>query len=264
MQPLKSLKKNQVDFLFTDIDGTLTTRGKLSAAVYQVLEEISMTNIQIIPVTGRPAGWCDLIARFFPVQGVIGENGALYFSLSNGSFRRLYAQDDSLRLSHKTSLKAIELEILRRFPQLRVAADQSSRMFDLAIDFAEDVGPFPLAQAQQVQQVFYSHGAEAKISSIHVNGWFGEFNKASMVKTVCNQILNLNEDQILERCAFVGDSPNDEPLFEFFPLSFAVANIKSYVSSMQTLPAYVSEKEEGDGFIEICRHLRNCRRTENR
>ena len=51
-----------VHTVFTDIDDTLSLHGRLPAAAYDALERLQAAGLRVIPVTGRPAGWCDHIA----------------------------------------------------------------------------------------------------------------------------------------------------------------------------------------------------------
>lgn len=255
MQPLIQFSHNQVDTLFVDIDGTLTEHGQISARVYDRLWQLKGHGIQVIPVTGRPAGWCDLIARFWPVDGVIGENGGLYYRLTQGKMLRREWLSKEERQGSRKKLKDILKEVKQKLPHLKLAADQFSRRFDLAIDFAEDVGPFPLSDAIEVQKIFERHGAHAKISNIHVNGWFGDFDKLKMCERYCREQLGFDLNQNFDRCAFVGDSANDEPMFKAFKWSFAVANILQFKDQLKSLPQFVSQKSEGEGFCQIADRL---------
>ena len=66
----------EIRYVFTDIDDTLTDNGSLRASAYSAIEALDNAGIAVIPITGRPAGWCDLIARFWPVRGVVGDIAA--------------------------------------------------------------------------------------------------------------------------------------------------------------------------------------------
>jgi len=257
MKSLGEFRNTGIKFLFTDIDDTLTTHGQLPASSYAMLWELHKKGIAVIPVTGRPAGWCDMIARFWPVKAVIGENGAFYFSYSaeKNRMRRVWAYDDKLRLENQGKLKAIELEILKEVPMAAVSADQFARLFDLAIDFSEDVPALPGADVDKIVAIFKKHGAQAKVSSIHVNGWFGSHDKLTMCKNFCEKDLGFDLNTQQNAAAFAGDSPNDEPMFEFFKNSFGVANVVDFQSRMQSLPRYVAASQGAEGFVEIGRAL---------
>ncbi len=257
MQPVTELPVPVVRALrgvFTDIDDTLTEDGKLSAAAYAALWQLHDAGIAVVPVTGRPAGWCDLIARQWPVAGVIGENGALAFWQDGGRLYRLYHPSVE-RGEVRQRLAAIERAVLAEVPDSRVAADQPYRMFDLAIDFREDLPDLGFAAAERIREVFARHGAHAKVSSIHVNGWFGDYDKLAMVRLFCRARWQIELDFELGRYLFCGDSPNDEPMFAAFENSCAVANITNFAARMQHLPRYVTAACGGAGFAELVGEL---------
>ncbi len=254
---MKSLAQFQstIKYLFTDIDDTLTLDGQLPAESYQKIWELHQKGVAVIPVTGRPAGWCEMIARMWPVLAVIGENGALTFQYKNKSMERLYAVDEKAREENQKKLKQIEKEILEKVPSCALASDQFTRLFDLAIDFCEDVAPLEKESIQKIVDIFHSHGATAKVSSIHVNGWFGEYDKRSMCENFFINETGKALDDRMEECAFIGDSPNDEPLFEFFENSVAVANILNFKDQLKSPPQYVTEKEGAHGFVELANKI---------
>lgn len=257
MKPLKDFFSSEIRALFTDIDGTLTTGEKISANTYQSLWSLHNAGIQVVPVTGRPAGWCELIARQWPVHGVIGENGAFYFRHVDGEMKRHFFASQVDREKFSSKLKLIEEEVLKKVPRSKVASDQFSRLFDLAIDFAEDVSPaLSKKEITEIVETFEKHGATCKVSHIHVNGWFGNQNKGDACFYYAKNELGLNTDsEIQKTCAYAGDSPNDEPLFERFENSFGVANVTDYQEFMKSLPKYISSSREGTGFSEIADHL---------
>jgi len=236
--------------VLTDIDGTLTRDGKLTADAYLAMWRLQAAGLAVVPVTGRPAGWCDLIARQWPVDGVVGENGALSFYEVDGRLQRFFhpavAGDEVRR-----ELDAVRDAVLREVEGARVAKDQAYRMFDLAIDFCEEPPDLGLSGAEAIEKVFAAHGAHAKISNIHVNGWFGDYDKLGMMKLFAERVWQVDLEAEREHYVFVGDSPNDEPMFAFFPHACAVANIAPFVDSLQHLPAWVAKREGGDGFAEI-------------
>ena len=146
---------------------------------------------------------------------------------------------------------AAQKDVLREVPGSALASDQFSRLMDLAIDFCEDVAPLPEAEVDKIVSIFERHGAQAKVSSIHVNGWFGTYDKLSMCKIFCERELGFDLASNLKTCAFSGDSPNDEPMFAFFENSFAVANIHQFIGRLKNKPAYVASKKGATGFVEI-------------
>jgi HAD superfamily hydrolase (TIGR01484 family) len=256
MQPLHTLPPaalKQVSAVLTDIDDTLTTHGRLPAVAYAALEQLTAAGIAVVPVTGRPAGWCDMIARFWPVAGVIGENGAMYFryDAQEKKMHRVYAQTPGARKANAAKLMDLAQTVMRDFPGTALAADQAYREIDVAIDFCEDVSTLPLSIAQEIAARFHAAGAEAKVSSIHVNAWFGTHDKLTMAKRFLGDVLNLKDEQWTRTVVYAGDSPNDAPMFGFFPLSVGVANVRPYVKMMPHLPAYVTNEEGGQGFAAL-------------
>lgn len=255
MKPISEFKNQKVNILLTDIDGTLTQDGRIPSSSYESMWKLYHSGIKVIPVTGRPAGWCEMIARTWPVHGVIGENGALYFSLQKSRMKRFYAVDAVSRKKNRTSLKAIRDEVLKKVTNAKIASDQFARQCDLAIDFAEDVSHLPLKEIEKIVKIFEKHGAIAKVSNIHVNGWFGNYNKVSTCKIYLDREFGLSPEASQVHCAFIGDSPNDEPMFEYFNESIAVSNIKEFLPQLKSKPTYVCSKPEAEGFVEFCSHL---------
>lgn len=254
MQPLHHFK-TKIQFLLTDIDDTLTTHGQLLPESYEALWLLKNAGIKVIPVTGRPAGWCDMIARFWPVDGVIGENGGLYYRYTNRQMKRWNFFSEADLKINRSRLEIIAEKIKTQVPRAQISADQFCRQYDLAIDFCEDIPKLCETEINQIVQIFNSDGAHAKVSSIHVNGWFGNFNKVSTAMTLLQNEFHLSNDQILATTAYVGDSPNDEPLFEKFIHTFGVANIKNFEKNLTYLPQFVSQSDGGNGFCEIAHHI---------
>jgi HAD superfamily hydrolase (TIGR01484 family) len=244
-----------VSFLLTDIDDTLTDEGLLGPEAYEALWRLHGAGIQVIPVTGRPAGWCELIARQWPVAGVVGENGGFYFRYHQKEMQRYFVFDPMTQAENRRKLDLIREEVLRQVPGCAVASDQFCRLMDLAIDFCEDVTPLPRSSVQKIVDIFHHHGAQAKISSIHVNGWFGTYDKLTTSLHFLKKEFGLTEAQAKTACTFVGDSPNDEPMFQFFPLSCAVANFKNFADQVQHRPGFIASLRGGQGFAEITDRL---------
>jgi len=247
-----------IKYLWTDLDGTLTVNGKLSARVYQALELLRSRKINIFVVTGRPAGWCDALIRLFPIDGIVGENGAFVMT-QDGHTQTTLTHPATAGESAKLKLMAIKDTILTAIPGSRVAKDQAYRLYDLAIDFAEEGSDLGIEVAKQIKDIFLSHGAHAKISSIHVNGWFGDYDKLSMVQWFSENYLQCNLQVNNHEHLFCGDSPNDEPMFAFFKNTVGMANVRPFAGCMTTLPGYVTERSEGEGFCELCDLWQTCK-----
>ena len=250
--------------VLTDIDDTLTTEGRLPAAAYAALEALNESGLAIIPITGRPAGWCDMVARFWPVAGVVGENGAFYFryDASTRKMIRRFVATNAERAENRRKLMALGARILAEVPGSAISADQLYREADLAIDFCEDVPPLPGAAVDRIVGLFEEAGAVAKVSSIHVNGWFGDYDKLSMTRIFVRDALGLDLDTAKDRFVFFGDSPNDAPMFGFFPYGCGVANVRDFDGRMPADPAFVATNRGGEGFVEIANQLLSLRRSE--
>ncbi|RPJ14026.1 MAG: HAD-IIB family hydrolase [Desulfobacteraceae bacterium] len=245
--------KKQIRYILTDIDDTLTSKGRLPAVVFTAMERLKKAGIIIIPITGRPAGWCDHIARMWPVNGLVGENGAFYFSYDDNQKKMLrrYWKSGNERREDRKKLDKIKRNILKKVPGCSVASDQAYREADLAIDYCEDVPPLSVKEVDKIVDCFTAAGAQAKISSIHVNGWFGDYDKLSMTKLMFTELFNADLDQVREQAIFTGDSPNDAPMFEYFPHSVGVANVRLFTDRMPCLPVWVTKKSGGEGFAEM-------------
>jgi hydroxymethylpyrimidine pyrophosphatase-like HAD family hydrolase len=239
-------------FLFTDIDDTLTLEGMLPAGSYAALWNLHEAGIRVVPVTGRPAGWCDHIARMWPVDAVVGENGAFYYRYDRvrRAMRRSYTLPPAELAAGRQRLAAIAARVLREVPGTAIAADQPFRISDFAIDFCEDVPPLPPASVDAICCILAAEGVTHKVSSIHVNYWIGGFDKLACARRYIEEQAGMPLDEAAGRSVFVGDSPNDEPLFAGFPHTIAVANIAKFLDRLVHLPEYVTEAEAADGFVE--------------
>jgi len=253
----------KIKVVFTDIDDTLTTEGRLTHQAFKALWDLHNCGIHVVPVTGRPAGWCDHFARMWPIAGIVGENGAFYYRYDEAAKKLIssYLLSDKERATLQKRLAKVQKKILKKVPGAAVASDQAFRIHDLAIDFCEDVPPLPNDEIQKIVDIFEAEGATAKVSSIHVNGWFGNWDKVSMIKRIAKDVLKLDLDQSAhnKKAVYVGDSPNDEPAFAFFHYGIGVANINHFADQLKSPPRYVTKKEGGAGFREVAQKLLRAR-----
>ncbi len=253
LQQLDASAAGNIDGVLFDIDDTFTTCGRIPAPAFRALWDLKKAGLKVAPITGRPAGWCDHIARMWPVDAVVGENGAFYFWLdeAKGKLKKRFLDPEPVRREKRSRLRWVGEEILRSVPGAALASDQAYREADLAIDFCEDVPPLGWADVERICTIFRDRGATCKVSSIHVNGWFGEYNKLAMTRVMAAEIWGVDLDASRDRFVFCGDSPNDEPMFGFFPLSVGVRNVLAFIDRMHHLPAFVANQEGGEGFAEI-------------
>jgi HAD superfamily hydrolase (TIGR01484 family) len=256
IQSIPSSVCKNLRFLFADIDDTMTDHGFLPSDSYAMLWKLYEEGIHVVPVTGRPAGWCDHIARMWPVAGVIGENGAFYFTYDRHEkkMKRVYLLYEEERRDGRKKLETIRSRVLREIPRARIAADQDYRITDLAIDYCEDVTPaLDRNEIESIIRIIDEEGATYKISSIHINCWYGAFNKVECLKFFLHNTQGKPFDLIQEEIIYIGDSPNDEPLFKEIRTSIGVANIKRFLSDLNHVPAYITKKESAQGFCEAVR-----------
>ena len=263
MQPLSAFSisaRRGIRGVFVDIDDTLATHGRLVATAFCALERLCDAGLIVVPVTGRPAGWCDHIARMWPVNAVVGENGAFYFHYDRREKRmhKRFLLSDIERNENRERLARVGESILNEVSGTALASDQNYRESDLAIDYCEDVPPLTPADVQRVVALFRSAGATVKVSSIHVNGWFGNYDKLSMTRIMSRECLNSCLDAEKDRFVFVGDSPNDVDMFAYFPNAVGVANVRDF-SSLESEPRYVTERRYGEGFAEVADALLGAR-----
>jgi HAD superfamily hydrolase (TIGR01484 family) len=258
MRPLGELRgADRVNGVFFDIDDTLTTDGALTAQAYAAMERLKTSGRRVVPITGRPAGWCDHIARMWPVDAVVGENGAFYFWHDRDAhkLRRRYLIDEPARAANRARLGAIAGRVIASVPGCALASDQNYRECDLAIDFCEDVPALPLETAERIAGLLRAEGMTAKISSIHVNAWFGGYDKLGMTKLLAQERFGIELDAARSEFVFVGDSPNDAPMFGYFPRSVGVASIARFAGHLEAAPAYVTRNAGGAGFAELVDRL---------
>ncbi|OGA06567.1 MAG: HAD family hydrolase [Betaproteobacteria bacterium RIFCSPHIGHO2_12_FULL_69_13] len=255
MKPVAELDPGPVKAVLVDLDETLTTQGRLTAEAYAALERLMRAGKIVVPVTGRPAGWCDHIARMWPVDAVVGENGAFYFWHAEGRLRRRYWDEEPARSDKRSKLEAIARRILAEVPGCALAADQRYRETDLAIDYCEDVPELPLEAADRIAALMRRAGLSARVSSIHVNGWFGDYDKLAMTRLLFAERFGMELAAANRSIVFAGDSPNDAPMFAFFDNSVGVANVRRFEARLPAKPKYVTRAASGAGFAELAAHL---------
>jgi HAD superfamily hydrolase (TIGR01484 family) len=246
--PVEICRNLQV--LFCDLDDTLTEGGLLPVESYDRLWRLNRCGVGVVPVTGRPAGWCDHLARMWPVAGVVGENGAFYFRYDRRRKRmiRSHTLTEEQRREGRRRLENVRRRALQEVPGAAVAADQPYRIADLAIDFCEDVEPLSRADVRRICAIAEEEGAAYRVSSIHVNCWYGDFSKITCVKRFTGEQLDRRFASL--PALFIGDSPNDEPLFQEFETSIGVANLRDFMDDMRFLPGYMTRREAARGFVE--------------
>jgi hypothetical protein len=255
MRPLAELPRAGLRGILCDIDDTLTDDGRLVPAAFAAMARAQAAGLRVVPVTGRPAGWVDLIARQWPVDGCVGENGGLWFWRGPRRLERRFAQPAAVRDENRARLDALAAEILAEVPGAALASDQRYRELDLAVDFCEDVPPLPDAEIDRIVAAFGRAGATCKVSSIHVNGWYGDFDKRAGFFAFHADRYGAPADP--SEWVYIGDSANDAPMFRAFPASVGVANVRRWLPRMDPAdwPRFVTPAEGGAGFAQLVDHL---------
>ena len=254
MIPLRKLEPaaGKIQFLFTDVDDTLTHRGRLFPETYQALWHLSEYGIKIVPVTGGPGGWAHMIIRQWPVDAIISESGAFAFYREDEQIKTmLHPSVEGRSEEIRTKIGALQRKVAEEVPGVRVSQDQFARMYDLAFDVNETEPKLESPQIERIMDICRQFGARTQMSSIHVNAWFGEYNKIETSKLYLSRRYGLTEAHMRAHTLYCGDALNDEPMFEFFDLSCGVANVIDVQDRLNALPKYVTEGRGGLGFAEL-------------
>jgi HAD superfamily hydrolase (TIGR01484 family) len=261
--------------VFTDIDDTLTTDGAITPDALQALTALKAAGLHVIPITGRPIGWSEPFAcgdaaagvAPWPVDAIVAENGSVAFrgenlqeiSLQRPSDKRkplskLYQQDEATRRLNFTRMQAVAQQVLAAVPGATLSQDSPGRETDIAIDHSEFVhlGPEHIAHAVRIM---HAAGMNATVSSIHINAWFGEHNKLSGARWIVRELFGRDLDIELHRWVYVGDSTNDQLMFQHFENSIGVANIRRFEAQLSHKPRYITPSERGAGFAEVAQRL---------
>ncbi|MDB5856711.1 MAG: hypothetical protein JWQ76_400 [Ramlibacter sp.] len=245
--------------VLTDIDDTLTTEGVVGGDVLRALAALREAGLHVIPITGRPVGWSEPFALAWPVDAIVAENGAVALSHpAMGALRKTYVQDEALRAANYARMQQVAERIVREIPGATLSRDSTGRETDIAIDHSEHTH-LPPAAIARVVDVMRQEGMNATVSSIHVNGWYGDHNKLAGARWVVRELLQRELDDEIERWVYVGDSTNDVLMFEHFPHSVGVANIRRFEDQLAFKPRYVTQGERGAGFAEVARAILEAR-----
>jgi HAD superfamily hydrolase (TIGR01484 family) len=259
MKPLSSWPQNsrhKIVGVFTDIDDTLTTDGAITLDAFQALHNLKGKGIMVIPITGRPVGWSIPFASTWPVNAMVAENGAvaLLHDATQNQVRKIYQQDLATRTHNFQEMQRISKRVLQEIPGTIMAQDSLGRETDIAFDHSE-FHHLSQEQIQQVLKLLQQEGMTATVSSIHINAWFGDHNKWHGAQWILKELTERDLNQELDQWVYVGDSTNDQVMFEHFTHSVGVANIKRFKKELKHLPKYIAQKERGAGFAEVVRFL---------
>jgi len=257
-RPLSELSPElarSVHGVLTDIDDTLTRDGAIEPEALAALQALREARIPVIAITGRPMGWSRPFARDWPIDAIVAENGAVaLFRDAQGELQTEYAQDEATRTHNAARLRHTAERVLREVPGTSLARDSAGRVTDIAIDHAE-FAQLTQPQIDAVLAVMHSEGMTATVSSIHINGWYGEHDKLSGARWIVRRLLGRSLDDETASWAYVGDSTNDQRMFGHFPVSIGVANLMQFADRLHTWPAYLTRAERGNGFDELAQAL---------
>jgi HAD superfamily hydrolase (TIGR01484 family) len=263
-------QRRQIMGVFTDIDDTLTTDGAIAPEALQALHDLKAAGYAVIAITGRPVGWSELFAASWPVDAIVAENGAVALyrtSFSSqighqpiqnkrGVLSKAYQLDAESRLENFTRMQQVLSRIEREVPGAKRSTDSAGRETDIAIDHSEFTH-LPPDRIAQVMHIMQAEGLQATVSSIHINGWIGDHNKLQGAHWIVRELLQRDLAKEMLRWVYVGDSTNDQLMFEAFENSIGVANIARFVPELKHLPSYVATHERGAGFAEVVAHLKS-------
>ena len=261
MKPLSSWPQSachKIVGVFTDIDDTLTTEGAITPDALQALHYLKTAGLMVIPITGRPVGWSIPFASTWPVDAMVAENGAvaLLHNKQTNQIDKIYQQDLATRTLNFEQMQRIAQRVLKEVPGTVMAQDSPGRETDIAFDHSEFHKLSP-DQIQQVLQLLKQEGMTATVSSIHINAWFGHHNKWHGAQWILKELTGRDLQQELDQWVYVGDSTNDQVMFENFNHSIGVANIKRFENELTHLPKYITNLERGAGFAEFAMAIVN-------
>ncbi|GLK69271.1 HAD-IIB family hydrolase [Hansschlegelia plantiphila] len=245
-----------VRFVLTDMDETLTFRGRLAANTYAALEALQTAGVKVIPVTAAPAGWCDQMARMWPVDGVIGENGGLFFRRApdgHGVQRHFWHEHDE-RTAMSSCLLHIGDRVRNEVPSAIFADDQPFRLTSIA--FAK---PDEASDCIAIVDALRKAGADVTVNNLWVLGWLGGYDKLSMTRRVLRDHYDVDVDCDRGVVLYSGDSTNDAPMFSFFEHTVGVSTIKEYLDQIPLPPRWITRGPGGAGFVEVAKAVISAR-----
>lgn len=258
--PLADADLSRVEAVFTDVDGTLTTKGKLTSQTLAALERLARARIPVVLVSGRPSGWGEAWIRQWPVDGAILENGGLHYVWRGRKLIKSYAEPEGGRQRARAELIEHVQAALDHVKGAQLSSDSAATEVDLAIDYAEDVS-LGAAAAGRLERFLAKRGVTAVRSSVHVNCWMGDFDKRSAVARFASEEWGTRLAARDRRYVFVGDSFNDAPLFGALSLSIGVANVRDVLHRLESPPRYITPSREGQGFEEVAEAIIRSRAT---
>jgi HAD superfamily hydrolase (TIGR01484 family) len=256
---LSALPLKRVRAVLSDVDGTLTTGGLLLSSTVRAIERVSESGLPVVLVTGRPAGFAEAWVRTLPVRGIVAENGGLWFARGkDGRVHKTYAFPESELVWRRQKLEHKLAEVFHRFPEARLSTDSRFTEVDLAIDHNEEVH-LNVSVAQAIEKACRDEGLSAVRSSVHINCWFGDFDKFTTATRFLQEQLGLSKQVATSECVYLGDGLNDAPMFGGFKLSVGVANVRDVWDELEHKPNFVTRLREGPGAESVLQALARAR-----
>ncbi|MCP4503129.1 MAG: HAD family phosphatase [Deltaproteobacteria bacterium] len=261
--PFSSCKKSirdEVKWLCFDVDDTLTTGGLLPEVAVKALYDAHRKGLHLMAVTGRSLAWAEMLLRLFPLDAAVGETGAaIFMKREGGRVELLHSEpDEDKRRANNRKRQLAADEVLKKIPAARLATDNMGRVYDTAFDLIEDGPLVEEVDAARIREILSKHGLEVAQSSVHINAWFGSFDKAAMVDRFFESEFSSSLDEQAPQLVYVGDSKNDGSMFCRTPLSVGVANVALHLPALAKLnqaPAYVVTERGGEGFAQVVEAL---------
>ena len=247
--------RKSIRAIFTDLDDTLTDQSQIHPDTYSALWKLKEKGLWLVVVSGRPAGWADCLMRLWPLDAMVFENGAGITIKEGHKLKSIHLATDKNLQEQRKILQQIFDRLQKKIPALKLATDQPFRLYDFAIDFAEE--PPHLSREETVrilEDIAKEREITIKQSSIHLNYWYGYHTKVS----ACQHLLETEGKKrgiAKQQVLYCGDSPNDEPLFGYFEHTWGVANIRRFLEGMKFRPRSITQNEGGKGFQEIASYL---------
>jgi HAD superfamily hydrolase (TIGR01484 family) len=255
--------------VFTDIDDTLTTHGSITSDALQALLDLKAAGLNVIPITGRPVGWAESFAQTWPLDALVAENGGAAWvagkNVKNGSeigikpayllpkqLSKVYQNNSKLRSEYAVRMAKIATLVTSQLAGVEVSKDSAGRETDLAFDYNEFAN-LPPEIVQQVVVLLQAQGMQTTVSSIHIHGCFGHFDKWTGAQWIVRELFQRDLAVEIDKWVFVGDSGNDQAMFQHFTHSVGVANIRKFEGQLTHLPTYIAPSERGAGFAEVAR-----------
>jgi HAD superfamily hydrolase (TIGR01484 family) len=257
--------------VFTDIDDTLTTHGSITSDALQALLDLKAAGLHVIPITGRPVGWAESFAQTWPIEALVAENGGVAWVtekqaknsteigikpayLLTKQLSKAYQNNALIRAENSAKMVKIATLVTSELAGVEVSKDSAGRETDLAFDYNEFAN-LPPETVQQVVALLQSQGMQTTISSIHIHGCFGHFDKWTGAQWIVRELFQRDLAVEIDKWVFVGDSGNDQAMFQHFTHSVGVANIRRFESQLTHLPRYITPSERGAGFAEVAKVL---------